>query len=106
MKHNHPSPRLLRSILLGATLLLSLSNIAVGKSSAPAAQGYLPPPERLCEEDRMKYCSQIERGYGRVENCLRAQQDNLIPACKTFLDNKQAEKKALGTENVVDPMSQ
>lgn len=42
--------------------------------------------DRPCGEDIAKHCSDIERGEGRVLNCLRTHHDELSDKCKIALE--------------------
>lgn len=97
MSENSNSIFMRTSSILFSTMTL-MSSVAVA--------GYLPPPQVVCAEDRQKYCSKVEPGYARVEACLRANINKVLPACKTYLENKAAARKAAGKENEPEPAAE
>lgn len=86
-------------------MMKSLSAVSLTLLSA-GALGYLPPPQVVCTEDRMKFCPKVEPGYARVEACLRANIDKVVPACRTYLENKAAARKAAGKEKEPEPAAE
>jgi golgi apparatus protein 1 len=70
------------------------AEISVGCSSVlqglPVWSSEGAPPEgrnilAKCEQDMKKFCKEIERGEGRIVQCLRAQQSGISSACQSLL---------------------
>ena len=58
----------------------------VGFSSVAFAQNQRGAMREACKADLEKYCSDVQRGGGRIAECLNKQHDSLSDACKTALD--------------------
>jgi hypothetical protein len=57
-----------------------------GFSSAAFAQNQRGAMREACKADFEKYCSDVQRGGGRVAECLNKQHDQLSEACQKALD--------------------
>jgi Cysteine rich repeat len=66
-------------------LKLSVAFVA-GFSTAGLAQNQRGAIREACKADFEKYCSDVQRGGGRIAACLNRQHDQLSEACKTALD--------------------
>lgn len=72
--------------LVAVTAIMAISQIAVVTSaSADAAQ-------RACYSDYKKFCSDVERGGGRVKKCFMEHREELSPGCREAMDEKLAEQ--------------
>ena len=58
----------------------------VGFSAVAFAQNQRGAMREACKADLEKYCSDVQRGGGRIAECLNKQHDSLSEACKTALD--------------------
>ena len=67
---------------------LSIAVLAciLGLSTAAFAQNQRGAMREACKADFEKYCAGVERGGGRIMECLNKQHDQLSDACKTALD--------------------
>lgn len=76
--------RMIAKVLaVGATLAAG-----IGVSAVAHAQGQ-PPHEGPCKEDRAKFCPDVERGGGRVMQCLQTHASELSESCSAALANHQ-----------------
>jgi len=46
-----------------------------------------------CEDDVLKLCADVQRGGGRIVNCLKQHEQELTPDCKAKMQQKQAKGK-------------
>lgn len=83
--------RALLCVVVGGALGLGLAALPVagGGGAAIGAGRNDPQP---CRYDRERFCHGVERGQGRVVNCLLRHFDQLMPACKRDLENRKAPK--------------
>ena len=58
----------------------------VGVSTAAFAQNQRGAVREACKADVEKYCSDVQRGGGRIVECLNKQHDTLGEACQKTLD--------------------
>jgi hypothetical protein len=58
----------------------------VGFSTAAFAQNQRGAMREACKPDFEKYCSDVQRGGGRIVECLNKQHDSLSEACQKALD--------------------
>jgi Cysteine rich repeat len=74
-------------------LKISIAVVAcvVGFSTVTFAQNQRGAMREACKADVEKFCSDVQRGGGRIAECLNKQHDSLSEVCKTALDarNKQ-----------------
>ena len=57
-----------------------------GFSTAAVAQSQRGAMREACKADVEKYCSDVQRGGGRIAECLDKQHDALSEACQKALD--------------------
>jgi hypothetical protein len=57
-----------------------------GFSTAGFAQNQRGAMREACKADFEKFCSGVERGGGRIVECLNKQHDQLSEACQKALD--------------------
>ena len=55
-------------------------------STAGFAQNQRGAMREACKTDVEKYCSDVQRGGGRIGECLNKQRDQLSEACQKALD--------------------
>ena len=69
-------------------LKISIAVVAcvVGFSVAAFAQNQRGAMREACKADLEKFCSDVQRGGGRIAECLNKQHDSLSEACKTAVD--------------------
>lgn len=69
--------------------ILTLAALALCAGPA-SAQSSVTPTERqvaqTCMPDIRSYCSNVQRGGGRIVACLRENSERLSPNCKQALD--------------------
>jgi hypothetical protein len=58
----------------------------IGLSTAALAQSQRGAMREACKADFEKYCADVQRGGGRIVECLNKQHDSLSEACRTALD--------------------
>ncbi len=66
------------SVLLGLGLLLAASSL------------YANAVHDACEADVKTYCDGVQRGKGRIKECLDTNQERLSETCKTAMLNAKA----------------
>lgn len=62
----------------------------VGGAGAGGGHGAM----KACKADRQTYCADVEKGGGRVMQCMKAHADKLSPACKDALVAMKAQRQA------------
>jgi hypothetical protein len=72
-------------------MVFAVSMLAIGVAAAadtPAAKG-------PCADDIAKYCRDVKPGGGRIARCLKENEKQLSPACKSSIEEfKQKAKEA------------
>jgi hypothetical protein len=74
------------SIPLSFLGIFSLS--ALAQETPPTASPPPPPalsPRQACEGDYHKFCAGVQKGGGRIVDCLTAHKDELTTACQEAL---------------------
>lgn len=66
---------------------------AVAALAAPAALAQPTDPRTACLADVQKLCQGVQRGGGRILQCLKQHDDQLSPACKSALAAAIAARK-------------
>jgi hypothetical protein len=72
-------------MMLRRVALIAIAFAAV--SSAARAQDS-DRPRGACREDVQKLCAGIERGSGRILDCLAGQKDKLSDACRKQVESR------------------
>jgi len=69
-------------------LRVSIAVVAcvTGFSTAGFAQNQRGAMREACKADVEKYCSDVQRGGGRIGECLNKQHDQLSEACQKVFD--------------------
>ena len=49
---------------------------------------------KACQSDRQTYCGSVEKGGGRVMQCMKQHASQLSPGCKSALQTMRAERQA------------
>lgn len=81
-----------------ALLLMTVLTAPVLAAEAPARDSGNAAREgqpRVCHDDIQKFCGQVKPGEGRIIRCMKENQKNFSPACKTEMEKhrKQAAEK-------------
>jgi Cysteine rich repeat len=71
---------MMRRVALIATALAMVSSVALAQESTR--------PRGACREDIQKLCAGIERGGGRIRECLAGQKDKLSDECRTQVESR------------------
>ncbi|KYG65525.1 hypothetical protein AZI86_00145 [Bdellovibrio bacteriovorus] len=80
----------MKPMLWATTMVLSLFLGSV--ASADHHEKKEPMKERMhewgkaCKDDVKKHCKDVQKGEGRIVDCLKAHRDGLAPACKEKMD--------------------
>jgi len=45
--------------------------------------------KQACQDDVMKFCSDVQPGHGRILKCLKAHETDLSPECKSQLGSRR-----------------
>jgi hypothetical protein len=78
---------MLRRITLG---------MIVGMASGFAAQAAdMTAVQQACKMDVETYCATVERGEGRILNCLKEHRDNVSEGCKTAVRGMQEQRQSV-----------
>ena len=66
----------------------------LGFSLAAQAQDAPPPPNarQACKADYQKFCSGVQRGGGRIADCLNSPKGELSTACQEVLNKSPPAK--------------
>ncbi|GGJ35437.1 cysteine rich repeat-containing protein [Neoroseomonas lacus] len=79
--------------LIDRLQLLVLAALPLLAATPAAAQGGMSPSQRqaaqACMPDIRTYCSNVERGGGRIVACLRQNGERLSPNCRQALSGLQ-----------------
>jgi len=89
--------------MLVRTLAIVVLLASAGAASAQTPPSS-PPPGGLtagrghgameaCAADRKNYCSEVERGGGRIFKCLRDNLPRLAPACQAAVQSMPARRR-------------
>lgn len=78
-------------LLLTVLTAPALAAEATGKTGAQSRE----QQPRACHDDIQKYCGQVKPGEGRMVRCMKENEKNFSPACKTEMEKhrKQATEK-------------
>jgi hypothetical protein len=49
--------------------------------------------ENLCSKDITKFCKDVQKGGGRIADCLKKHQNDLSAACKDHMAKKEERRK-------------
>jgi len=87
------------------TLAAAALSLALGAPAASLAQDQPAPagdhqggggPRRACEADIKSLCGDVQRGGGRIGQCLREHKDQVSDGCKAALMSARAERRRSG----------
>lgn len=78
-------------------LCVALAAVVAGSQLAVISSAHASA-QMACMSDYKKFCSNVERGGGRVKKCFMEHRDELSPGCREAMDEKLAEQKAKETE--------
>lgn len=70
---------MIHSRWLAALVLVSLSSTVLAQTGGSQVR-------IACHDDAQKLCANVERGGGRVVNCLISQKDKLSEACRRAME--------------------
>ena len=56
-------------------------------------QNYQDPVYQSCDQDRLRFCKQVQAGKGRTHNCLRDNYNKLSDKCKSKIKLKKIKNK-------------
>jgi hypothetical protein len=73
-----------RIMMAFAVAMLSIGVAAA--ADTPAAKG-------PCADDIAKYCKDVKHGGGRIARCLKENEQQLSPACKSSIEEKSREAR-------------
>ncbi|HEX7503903.1 MAG TPA: cysteine rich repeat-containing protein [Syntrophales bacterium] len=73
-----------RIMMAFAVAMLSIGVAAA--ADTPAAKG-------PCADDIAKYCKDVKQGGGRIARCLKENEQQLSPACKSSIEEKSREAR-------------
>lgn len=77
-------------LLVALAAVVAGSQVAFMTSAKASAQ-------MACMSDYKKFCSDVERGGGRIKKCLMEHKAELSPGCNEAMDEKLAEKAKVET---------
>jgi hypothetical protein len=70
-----------RTALIAFTAFVSLSSAAFAQDADQQRGG-----RGACREDVQKLCAGVERGGGKIRECLSSQMDKLSDGCKAMVE--------------------
>jgi hypothetical protein len=62
--------------------VLAVVMLSIGVAAAADA----PAAKKPCADDAAKYCKDVKPGGGRIARCLKENEQNLSPACKSSIE--------------------
>ena len=74
----------------GMAALLAASLIVSSPALAQEKNGAL---RDACREDYQRYCAKVQRGGGRIRQCMMANANLLTPQCRDSLKDIQGSRK-------------
>jgi len=97
--------------MLIRTLVFAALLVSAGAASAqPAPDGPAPPPGghgrgamMACKADRETLCAGVERGGGRIMQCMKDNYAKLSPGCLDAMKAMRAARKAERQEQPAPP---
>lgn len=63
------------------------------KAQLDAARARMKEAFKDCEDDVMKFCADVPKGKGRIQQCLKANEENLSMACRDRVQKAEDRKK-------------
>ena len=73
------------ALLLSQTLWPLLIGAALGQGTDNGASRTVAPVDAVCGPELQQLCSGVQRGQGRLIECLGGHTEGLSPVCKTFV---------------------
>lgn len=80
------------AVLMLASLFLSLALVLCVNARAEGATSKTAMRE-ACKDDFMRLCMNVQRGGGRILQCLNSHLNELAPACRAVVEERLAAKK-------------
>jgi hypothetical protein len=79
------------AVLKRAMMVLTVVMLSIGVAAAADT----PAAKSPCADDAAKYCKDVKPGDGRIAKCLKENEKQLSPACKSSIeDTKKRVKEA------------
>jgi len=83
-----------RVALIAIALALAVvSSAALAQDSGKDSAQDSDRPRGACREDVQKLCAGIERGGGRIRDCLASQKDKLSDDCRKRVESRESRNK-------------
>jgi hypothetical protein len=76
-------------LLKRITMALVIAMLSIGV----AAAGDTPAAKNACADDVAKFCKDVKPGGGRLAHCLKQNEDQLSPACKSSIEESKTRIK-------------
>ncbi len=70
-------------------MVLAVAMLSIGVAAAADA----PAAKKPCADDTAKYCKDVKQGGGRIARCLKENEQQLSPACKSSIEEKSREAR-------------
>lgn len=83
-----------RARQLGLAVLLAAGSALLVSGQISAEDGAKPKKGGVCKADVKKFCADIERGEGRIRQCLQENRASLAPACQERLQKREERRAA------------
>jgi hypothetical protein len=77
-------------ILVAGALALGIL-VAQGAAAQPQGGGGMGVVRQACAADIQKYCADVQRGGGRIGQCMRSHMSDLSDGCKSALAQMRAQ---------------
>ncbi len=78
--------------MLRTGIVTCLALMAFALTVAAVAETKLSARE-ACREDFLRFCRSVQRGGGRILQCLQSHMGELAPACRSVVEEHLAAKK-------------
>ncbi len=79
------------AVLKRITMVLAAAVLSVGVAAAADTP---PAAKNPCADDVAKYCKDVKPGGGRIARCLKENENQLSPACKSSIEEARKQMKA------------
>jgi hypothetical protein len=77
------------AVLKRMMMVLVVAMLSIGVAAAADTPGAKGP----CADDVAKYCKDVKRGGGAIARCLKENENQLSPACKSSIEDAKKRKE-------------
>ncbi len=77
------------AVLKRITMVLAVAALSIGVAAAADTP---PAAKNPCADDVAKYCKDVKPGGGRIARCLKENENQLSPACKSSIEESRKQQ--------------